>query len=111
MAPPRSSSRQGNWFNTEGLSPAAGQMAEGVSMPLTLTGLRGKVVVVDFWTYSCVNCVRTLPYLRAWYDAYKDKGLVIVGVHTPEFEFEKKTANVARAIKRSRRELARGPGQ
>jgi cytochrome c biogenesis protein CcdA/thiol-disulfide isomerase/thioredoxin len=89
----------GNWFNTEGLSPAAGQMAEGVSMPLTLAGLRGKVVVVDFWTYSCVKCVRTIPYLRAWYDAYKDKGLVIVGVHTPEFEFEKKTANVAKAIK------------
>lgn len=89
----------GNWFNTEGLSPAAGQMAEGVSMPLTLDALRGKVVVVDFWTYSCVNCVRTLPYLKAWYDAYRDKGLVIVGVHTPEFEFEKKTQNVAKAIR------------
>jgi cytochrome c biogenesis protein CcdA/thiol-disulfide isomerase/thioredoxin len=89
----------GNWFNTEGLSPASGQMAGGVSMPLTLESLRGKVVVVDFWTYSCVNCVRTLPYLKAWYDTYRDKGLVIVGVHTPEFEFEKNTANVARAIK------------
>ena len=90
---------KGNWFNTEGLSPAAGQMAQGVSMPLTLAALRGKVVVVDFWTYSCVNCVRTLPYLRSWYDAYRDKGLVIVGVHTPEFEFEKKTQNVAKAIR------------
>ncbi|MGA2480425.1 MAG: cytochrome c biogenesis protein DipZ [Spirochaetia bacterium] len=89
----------GSWFNTEGLSPASGQMAGGVSMPLTLESLRGKVVVVDFWTYSCVNCVRTLPYLKAWYDTYRDKGLVIVGVHTPEFEFEKNTANVARAIK------------
>jgi cytochrome c biogenesis protein CcdA/thiol-disulfide isomerase/thioredoxin len=88
----------GSWFNTEGLSPATGQMAGGVSMPLTLESLRGRVVVVDFWTYSCVNCVRTLPYLRAWYDTYRDKGLVIVGVHTPEFEFEKNTANVARAI-------------
>jgi len=68
------------------------------SKPLTLADLRGKVVLVDFWTYSCVNCVRTLPYLRAWYDAYKDKGLVIVGVHSPEFEFEKVSANVSRAM-------------
>jgi cytochrome c biogenesis protein CcdA/thiol-disulfide isomerase/thioredoxin len=90
---------QGRWFNTEGLSPAAGQAEQGTSMPLTLDSLRGKVVVVDFWTYSCVNCVRTLPYLRAWYDTYRDKGLVIVGVHTPEFEFEKSTANVARAVR------------
>ncbi|MGA2974351.1 MAG: cytochrome c biogenesis protein DipZ [Spirochaetia bacterium] len=89
----------GMWFNTEGLSPSPGQMTQGGSMPLTLEALRGKVVVVDFWTYSCVNCVRTLPYLKAWYDAYRDKGLVIVGVHTPEFEFEKSTANVARAIR------------
>jgi cytochrome c biogenesis protein CcdA/thiol-disulfide isomerase/thioredoxin len=88
----------GTWFNTEGLSAAPGQTAQGGSMPLTLESLRGKVVVVDFWTYSCVNCVRTLPYLRAWYDAYRNKGLVIVGVHTPEFEFEKSSANVARAI-------------
>jgi len=89
----------GNWFNTEGIAAASGQMAQGSSLPLSLAALRGKVVVVDFWTYSCVNCVRTLPYLRAWYDAYRDKGLVIVGVHTPEFEFEKDTANVARAIR------------
>ena len=88
----------GTWFNTEGLSAAPGQTSVGGSMPLNLDSLRGKVVVVDFWTYSCVNCVRTLPYLRAWYDAYRDKGLVIVGVHTPEFEFEKSSANVARAI-------------
>jgi cytochrome c biogenesis protein CcdA/thiol-disulfide isomerase/thioredoxin len=88
----------GTWFNTQGLSAASGQTSQGGTMPLTLDSLRGKVVVVDFWTYSCVNCVRTLPYLRAWYDAYRDKGLVIVGVHTPEFEFEKSSANVARAI-------------
>ena len=88
-----------NWFNTEGLSPAAGQTAQGGSMPLTLEGLRHKVVVVDFWTYSCVNCVRTIPYLRDWYRKYKDKGLVLIGVHTPEFEFEKNPANVARAIR------------
>ena len=88
----------GTWFNTAGLSAASGQTSMGGTMPLMLENLRGKVVVVDFWTYSCVNCVRTLPYLKAWYDAYRDKGLVIVGVHTPEFEFEKSTANVARAI-------------
>ena len=89
----------GTWFNTEGISAAPGQTSQGGSMPLMLENLRGKVVLVDFWTYSCVNCVRTLPYLRAWYDAYRDKGLVIVGVHTPEFEFEKSSANVARAIR------------
>jgi len=61
--------------------------------------LRGKVVLVDFWTYSCVNCIRTIPYLKAWYKAYKDKGLVIIGVHTPEFEFEKVPRNVQAAIK------------
>jgi cytochrome c biogenesis protein CcdA/thiol-disulfide isomerase/thioredoxin len=77
----------GPWFNTPALGTG-----------LSLAGLRGKVVLVDFWTYSCVNCVRTLPYLRAWYDAYKDKGLVIVGVHSPEFEFEKVSANVSRAM-------------
>lgn len=71
-----------------------------VDHPLTMTELRGKVVLVDFWTYSCINCIRTFPYLTSWYEKYKDQGLVIVGVHTPEFEFEKKTANVADALKR-----------
>ncbi len=62
--------------------------------------LRGKAVaLVDFWTYSCVNCIRTLPHLKRWHDEYKDKGLVIVGVHTPEFEFEKNVGNVERALK------------
>ena len=89
----------GMWFNTEGVVPMPGQPSEGGSMPLSLQSLRGKVVVVDFWTYSCVNCVRTLPYLKAWNDTYRSRGLVIVGVHTPEFEFEKKSANVERAIK------------
>lgn len=70
------------------------------SSPLTLENLHGKVVLVDFWTYSCINCVRTLPYLTRWYDTYKNKGLVIIGVHTPEFEFEKNTQNVEDAIKR-----------
>lgn len=68
------------------------------SVPLTMTSLKGKVVLVDFWTYSCINCVRTLPYLVEWDKKYRDKGLVIVGVHSPEFEFEKNQANVQAAI-------------
>ncbi len=67
--------------------------------PLTLTELRGKVVLIDFWTYTCINCIRTLPYLKSWWAKYKDKGLVIIGVHTPEFEFEKNPNNVEKAIK------------
>ncbi len=68
------------------------------SQPLTIDDLKGKVVLVDFWTYSCINCIRTLPYVTKWYDTYKDKGLVVVGVHTPEFTFEKDTNNVKNAI-------------
>ncbi|MBI3576927.1 cytochrome c biogenesis protein DipZ [Candidatus Gottesmanbacteria bacterium] len=74
----------GQWFN---------------SKPLSIKNLRGKVVLVDFWTYTCINCIRTLPYIKSWWAKYKDKGLVIVGVHTPEFEFEKNPTNVAKAIK------------
>jgi cytochrome c biogenesis protein CcdA/thiol-disulfide isomerase/thioredoxin len=70
------------------------------SPPLTLSSLRGKVVLVDFWTYSCVNCLRTLPFLRAWDKAYRDDGLQIVGVHTPEFAFEHEVDNVRAAVKR-----------
>ena len=70
------------------------------SPPLTVEGLRGKVVLVQFWTYSCINCLRTLPYVSKWHEQYKDKGLVVVGVHTPEFAFEKERANVETAIKR-----------
>jgi cytochrome c biogenesis protein CcdA/thiol-disulfide isomerase/thioredoxin len=70
------------------------------SEPLTLEQLRGKVVLVDFWTYSCINCVRTLPHVKHWYESYKDKGFVIIGVHTPEFEFEKSVRNVREAVKR-----------
>jgi cytochrome c biogenesis protein CcdA/thiol-disulfide isomerase/thioredoxin len=70
------------------------------SAPLTLQQLRGKVVLIDFWTYSCINCLRTLPHLKAWYAAYHSKGLVIVGVHTPEFAFEHVTSNVRAAVKR-----------
>ncbi len=68
------------------------------SEPLTIAGLRGRVVLVDFWTYSCINCVRTLPYITAWDRDYRDKGLVIIGVHAPEFEFEKNLDNVAAAL-------------
>ena len=67
------------------------------SEPLTMESLRGKVVLIDFWTYTCVNCIRTLPFLQEWYDRYADEGLVIVGVHTPEFEFEKIFENVVEA--------------
>jgi len=68
--------------------------------PLTLADLKGKVVLVDFWTYSCINCIRTIPYLNAWHEKYADKGLVIVGVHTPEFEFEKDYHNVKAAVEK-----------
>ncbi|MBU2029974.1 MAG: cytochrome c biogenesis protein DipZ [Alphaproteobacteria bacterium] len=70
------------------------------SPPLTPQQLRGKVVVVDFWTYSCINCLRALPYVRAWAEKYKDQGLVVIGVHTPEFAFEKSEANVRDAVRR-----------
>jgi cytochrome c biogenesis protein CcdA/thiol-disulfide isomerase/thioredoxin len=70
------------------------------SPPLTMAGLRGRVVLVDFWTYTCINCLRTLPYLKAWDERYRAQGLTIVGVHTPEFAFERKTANVRGAIAR-----------
>jgi len=66
--------------------------------PLTMESLRGKVVLVDFWTYSCINCLRTLPYLKSWDEKYRDKGLVIIGVHTPEFQFEHDQSNVRKAV-------------
>jgi cytochrome c biogenesis protein CcdA/thiol-disulfide isomerase/thioredoxin len=68
------------------------------SPPLTAAQLKGKVVLVDFWTYSCINCLRTLPYVRAWAAKYKDSGLVVIGVHTPEFPFEKDLSNVQKAV-------------
>ncbi len=74
------------WFNTPG------------DEPLTLKQLRGRVVLVDFWTYSCINCIRTLPYLKAWDEKYRTDGLTIVGVHTPEFPFEREAGNVQEAI-------------
>lgn len=80
--------------------PLKGVTAWINSPPLTLDQLKGKVVLIDFWTYSCINCIRTFPYLRHWYDAYKDKNFVIIGVHTPEFEFEKDENNVKKAVQR-----------
>ncbi len=70
------------------------------SPPLTAKDLKGKVVLVDFWTYSCINCLRSLPYIEAWAEKYKDSGLVVIGVHTPEFDFEKQLPNVERAVKK-----------
>jgi cytochrome c biogenesis protein CcdA/thiol-disulfide isomerase/thioredoxin len=77
------------WFNTPG------------DQPLTLRQLRGRVVLVDFWTYSCINCLRTLPYLKAWDERYRKDGLTIVGIHTPEFPFEREAGNVEEAIERN----------
>jgi len=68
------------------------------SPPLSLEALKGKVVLVDFWTYSCINCLRSIPYVRAWAEKYKDHGLVVIGVHAPEFAFERNVANVKNAI-------------
>ena len=73
----------GRWFN---------------SPPLSMRSLRGRVVLIDFWTYTCINCLRTLPYIKAWDERYRGRGLTIVGVHTPEFAFEKVAGNVERAI-------------
>ena len=70
------------------------------STPLSIGDLGGKVVLVDFWTYGCYNCVNTLPYVTKLYETYKDKGLVVVGIHTPEFPFERSAGNVQAALKR-----------
>ncbi|TAX72351.1 cytochrome c biogenesis protein DipZ [Rhizobium leguminosarum] len=83
----------------EGRAPSLDGAVEWLnSEPLTTEQLRGKVVLVDFWTYSCINCIRTIPYVRAWAEKYADQGLVVIGVHAPEFAFEKKIDNVKRAI-------------
>jgi thiol-disulfide isomerase/thioredoxin len=84
----------------EGPMPSlAGATAWLNSPPLTTAGLRGSVVLVDFWTYTCINWLRTLPYVRAWAEKYKDHGLVVIGVHTPEFDFEHDLENVRREVK------------
>lgn len=76
-----------NWLNTPG------------DKPLTLSQLKGKVVLIDFWTYTCINCIRTLPFVTSWYDKYNKDGFVVIGIHTPEFQFEHETNNVENAIK------------
>src|ERR1700722_20613756 len=86
LGPPPEFENTEDWFNTPG------------NRPLSLTGLRGHVVLVDFWTYTCINCIRTLPYLKAWDETYRKDGLTVVGVETPEFAFEKEASNVKDAI-------------
>ena len=78
----------------------AGYINTAGNAPLTLASLKGKVVLVDFWTSSCINCIRTIPHLNDWYQRYADKGFVIVGVHSPEFEFEKNYDNVKAAVQK-----------
>ncbi|MBB5066386.1 cytochrome c biogenesis protein DipZ [Granulicella mallensis] len=103
---------QGTPVSSEMTGPSTGGSASGDALsqingatawinspPLTPDSLRGKVVLVDFWTYSCINCIRSLPYIKAWYAKYKDDGLVVIGVHTPEFPFEKDEANVQKAVR------------
>jgi len=75
---------QGQWFNSE--------------IPLSMEDLKGKVVIIDFWTYSCINCVRTISHLQSWYEAYRDDGLVIIGIHAPEFAFERDSENLRKAV-------------
>lgn len=90
---------QGEVLPVEGPAPALdGAVTWLNSPPLTKAQLRGKVVVVDFWTYSCINCLRSIPYVRAWAEKYKDQGLVVIGVHAPEFAFEKDVKNVRKAV-------------
>ena len=84
--------------NSAVFASLAGATAWINSSPLTAEQLKGKVVLVDFWTYSCINCLRTLPYVEAWAQKYKDSGLVVIGVHTPEFAFEKDISNVQKAV-------------
>jgi cytochrome c biogenesis protein CcdA/thiol-disulfide isomerase/thioredoxin len=84
----------------EGNLPALDGAVQWLSSPpLSAEALKGKVVLVDFWTYSCINCLRTLPYVKAWAEKYRDQGLVVIGVHSPEFAFERDTDNVTRAMK------------
>ena len=84
----------------EGMLPSLSGAVEWLnSPPLSAEALRGKVVLVDFWTYSCINCLRSLPYIKAWAEKYKDQGLVVIGVHAPEFAFERDPVNVRREVK------------
>jgi cytochrome c biogenesis protein CcdA/thiol-disulfide isomerase/thioredoxin len=90
----------GSDLPVEGKMPPLDGAVTWINSPtLTLAQLRGKVVLVDFWTYSCINCLRSLPYVRAWAQKYREHGLVVIGIHSPEFAFEKDEANVRRAVR------------
>jgi thiol-disulfide isomerase/thioredoxin len=93
------STRTGGTLPVEGILPPLDGAVQWLnSPPLTREQLRGKVVLVDFWTYSCINCIRSVPYVRAWYERYRDQGLVVIGVHSPEFAFERDPDNVRKAV-------------
>jgi cytochrome c biogenesis protein CcdA/thiol-disulfide isomerase/thioredoxin len=99
MAPGDAAKGPAAGLPVEGRAPSLAGAVEWLnSPPLSVEGLKGKVVLVDFWTYSCINCLRALPYVRAWAEKYRDQGLVVIGVHAPEFAFEKDPANVKRAV-------------
>jgi cytochrome c biogenesis protein CcdA/thiol-disulfide isomerase/thioredoxin len=94
------SARGGASLPIEGAMPSLDGATQWLnSEPLTTQGLQGKVVVIDFWTYSCINCIRALPYVKAWHEKYRDQGLVVIGIHSPEFAFEKSLGNVRREVR------------
>lgn len=98
-APISTTSTHPSGLPIEGIMPPLDGAVQWLnSPPLTTAGLRGKVVLIDFWTYSCINCLRSLPYVNAWAQKYKDQGLVVIGVHAPEFAFEKDINNVTKAV-------------
>ena len=98
-APKETAARPGGGLPDLGAAPALdGAVAWMNSPPLTMAGLKGKVVLVDFWTYSCINCLRSIPYVEAWAKRYADQGLVVIGVHTPEFAFERNQDNIKKAV-------------
>ncbi|NJL08420.1 MAG: cytochrome c biogenesis protein DipZ [Methylacidiphilales bacterium] len=99
MMKPKSGAAESDTLPVEGTMPSLdGAVAWLNGPPLTAAGLKGKVVLVDFWTYSCINCLRSIPYVRAWAEKYRDQGLVVIGVHAPEFAFEKSIDNVKKAV-------------
>jgi cytochrome c biogenesis protein CcdA/peroxiredoxin len=96
-----SSSQLMNWLSEPYPAPEITGITAWInSPPLQMGDLKGKVVLIDFWAYSCINCIRTLPYLKDWYQKYHDKGLVIIGIHAPEFEFERDLSNVKNAVEK-----------
>jgi thiol-disulfide isomerase/thioredoxin len=98
LPPTLKSADTSRWSSPASSDPLSGAVDWLNSPPLTLEGLKGKVVVIDFWTYSCINCLRSIPYVKAWAEKYKDHGLVVIGVHTPEFAFERNINNVRAAV-------------